>query len=711
MENEREDLNDSVTSLRKKSSSWSHCERQKFFRKYHKLAESKLTSTRAQRNDRRMGFISQTVTKNTERGSTVYSKESPAGMPSKQWQSDQRDAINSFYKSLKSKTMKIGIKKKQTDETNDSIWILRIHKNDDSVLNQNAVKKLKVYGYFCHVRLHQTHAILQGRTKFLKLKIHLPYKNIQQIHLIYANERLEQIMIKMVKRKIRFTTKRHIFKDLCQLWRTAITLTNNNRKHALNGNDVEKQEQQRLVEKLGNNSTATDNDIDDNDGMDKSYSPSEGLSSEVTCTTVSSTLSLPPLTTATTMIGVPDSEFSINDSNGMRCQGNDNNDNTDNIEVKVACQCQTHLGRLFVDKVYPLTIQQLFAILFSPTPWYQHLEEIVSKTTHGRMLNIVSGYVATSWITENPTVTTRTVTYNMALNNTLGPKSTSVTEKQTCYAFRCADDGFSVMKEIHNAGVPCADNFIIQCTYCVIRTDHTHSRLLVHGAMVQKKSIWGIVKGIIEKSTYSGLETHYTVLGETLKLLCEGSAEPNEATVSKSEATGSIISSLLPNKLLNGKCNNRRCTEYSTSTVPHYQTKILKSNINSAEDINITKTANNSDYIYDNPARIGNDAQTQTLNYFSDKETVGYSVGFVIILLFILLCLQLFTFLKISYISDAHCACANANSAFTKAIQEQNKLPINAKNLEQLPLAEKNTVFKDNNENAKIGHYYGKNLL
>ncbi|VBB31386.1 unnamed protein product, partial [Acanthocheilonema viteae] len=184
---------------------------------------------------------------------------------------------------------------------------------------------------------------------------------------------------------------------------------------------------------------------------------------------------------------------------------------------------------------------------------------------------------------------------------------------------------------------------------------------------------------IIEKSTYSGLETHYTVLGETLKLLCEGSAEPNEATVSKSEATGSIISSLLPNKLLNG---------YANIDISFLSAKIVK------VGNYITKTANNSDYIYDNPARIGNDAQTQTLNYFSDKETVGYSVGFVIILLFILLCLQLFTFLKISYISDAHCACANANSAFTKAIQEQNKLPINAKNLEQLPLAEKNTVFK-----------------
>lgn len=34
----------------------------------------------------------------------------------------------------------------------------------------------------------------------------------------------------MARRKIRFTTKRHIFKDLCQLWRTVITLTNNNKK-------------------------------------------------------------------------------------------------------------------------------------------------------------------------------------------------------------------------------------------------------------------------------------------------------------------------------------------------------------------------------------------------------------------------------------------------------------------------------------------------
>ncbi|CAG9540430.1 unnamed protein product, partial [Cercopithifilaria johnstoni] len=260
--------------------------------------------------------------------------------------------------------------------------------------------------------------------------------------------------------------------------------------YALNESDVE--QQKRLDEKkLGNGLTPSDNDINDNDEMDELYFTSKELLSDVSHKTA---LSLPSLTTATTMIDMPDSKFPLDNNNSTRCQGNNSNDTIDNIEANVPCQCQSHLGRLFVDEVYPLTTKQLFAILFSPTPWYHHLDEIVNKTAHGRMLNIVTDYVATSWITENSTVTTRKVTYNMALNNALGPKSTSVTEKQACYGFRGANVGFKVIKEIQNSGIPYADNFIIQCTYCVIRASHTHSRLLVHGAMVQKKSIWGIVK-------------------------------------------------------------------------------------------------------------------------------------------------------------------------------------------------------------------------
>ncbi|VDM12706.1 unnamed protein product [Wuchereria bancrofti] len=311
-------------------------------------------------------------------------------------------------------------------------------------------------------------------------------------------------------------------------------------------NDAERCERQRLAQKLDDHSSAINNDINSNSGMDKIYFTPNELLYEATCTNpISSTLSLSSPKISTTMIGVPDSEFPSDNatSNSIdKCHEDSNNDSTDNIETKVPCQCQSHLGRIFLDEIYPLTTEQLFTILFSPIPWYQHFHEIVNKT----------GYMATSWVKENPTITTRTVTYNMALNNALGPKSTSVTEKQTCHAFHGkSDNGFSVMKEIQNAGIPYADNFTIQCTYCIIRAGNMHSRLLIHGTIIQKKNIWGIVKGIIEKSTYSGLATHYTVLEETLKLLCDESFEVKQSTISECETSNN----LLPSNLLNGYAN------------------------------------------------------------------------------------------------------------------------------------------------------------
>uniref|UniRef100_A0A915PNU6 VASt domain-containing protein n=1 Tax=Setaria digitata TaxID=48799 RepID=A0A915PNU6_9BILA len=283
------------------------------------------------------------------------------------------------------------------------------------------------------------------------------------------------------------------------------------------------QQQRRLASKPGNGST---DDIGDNNDMDKIYIESEELLSETTCKSLSLTsliTTTTATTTTTTMNGLPDSGFPTDNSDTKHeCRVNDSDNAGSSIETKVPCECKSHLGRLFLDEVYPLTTEQLFHLLFSSIPWYHHFKEIVKKTD----------YVATSWTTDNSAVTTRTVTYNMALNNALGPKSTSVTEKQTCYEFHSSNDGFSVTQETYNAGVPCADNFLVQCTYCVIRASNTHSRLLIHGAMIQKKSIWGIVKGIIEKSTYNGLEIYYSALDETLKLLCDnqgGSILPKHA--------------------------------------------------------------------------------------------------------------------------------------------------------------------------------------
>ncbi|EJW75504.1 hypothetical protein WUBG_13588 [Wuchereria bancrofti] len=62
----------------------------------------------------------------------------------------------------------------------------------------------------------------------------------------------------------------------------------------------------------------------------------------------------------------------------------------------------------------------------------------------------------------------------------------------------------------------------------------------------------------------------------------------------------------------------------------------------------------------------------------------------------VLICLQVFTYLKISYILDTHCASTDENSvAFSNSIQHPNELPIDAQNLEQLRPTGKNIIFKD----------------
>lgn len=80
MQDEVEDLNYSITQLRKKSRSWSHYDAQKIFRKYRKSDGSKPASKRiyspirALRNNRNITFMNQVVTENVERGSAVCEK-------------------------------------------------------------------------------------------------------------------------------------------------------------------------------------------------------------------------------------------------------------------------------------------------------------------------------------------------------------------------------------------------------------------------------------------------------------------------------------------------------------------------------------------------------------------------------------------------------------------------------------------------------------
>ncbi|EPB76637.1 hypothetical protein ANCCEY_04267, partial [Ancylostoma ceylanicum] len=152
------------------------------------------------------------------------------------------------------------------------------------------------------------------------------------------------------------------------------------------------------------------------------------------------------------------------------------------------------------------------------------VKPILKLAVHSKVTENVSGYVASAWTTDKDGIRSRTCTYTMALNHAMAPKSCVVTEKQVISHFGRNGDGFIVNKETQNSGVPYANDFTIQCTYCISKVSDHEARIKVHGGIVYKKNIWSVVRGYIEKSTYQGLDDHYSALEDTLRDECERKA-------------------------------------------------------------------------------------------------------------------------------------------------------------------------------------------
>uniref|UniRef100_A0A0K0DKW9 VASt domain-containing protein n=1 Tax=Angiostrongylus cantonensis TaxID=6313 RepID=A0A0K0DKW9_ANGCA len=148
---------------------------------------------------------------------------------------------------------------------------------------------------------------------------------------------------------------------------------------------------------------------------------------------------------------------------------------------------------LLLDNVFPLSVEEIYDLLFTDCPWFQKFNDLLKNT----------GYVASAWTTDKNGVQTRTCTYTMALNHAMAPKSCVVTEKQVISYFGRNGDGFIVNKESQNSGIPYANDFVIQCTYCISKVSNNEARIKVHGGIIYKKSIWSVIRG---ETTQQGSE-------------------------------------------------------------------------------------------------------------------------------------------------------------------------------------------------------------
>lgn len=85
------------------------------------------------------------------------------------------------------------------------------------------------------------------------------------------------------------------------------------------------------------------------------------------------------------------------------------------------CPCVDHFGKLLMDTVFPLSVSELYHMIFHDPHWTKKFNQILKNT----------GYEVSAWAKDKDGIEGRTCTYTMELNHAMAPKNCVVTEKQT----------------------------------------------------------------------------------------------------------------------------------------------------------------------------------------------------------------------------------------------------------------------------------------
>ncbi|NXN98066.1 GRM1C protein, partial [Rhinopomastus cyanomelas] len=181
---------------------------------------------------------------------------------------------------------------------------------------------------------------------------------------------------------------------------------------------------------------------------------------------------------------------------------------SDSEEVKET-GCENDLyGRLFINRVFHITADKMFEILFTNSPFMQ------------RFLNsrCIVDAVSTPWNRDSNGNQLRTLTYTVTINNPLCGKFTTATEKQILHKQSQKGQSYQVDAEVLTHDVPYHDYFYTVNRYCISRTSSHKCRLRVSAEVKYKKQPWGLVKSVIEKNTWGGIQENFKQLESDLIL-------------------------------------------------------------------------------------------------------------------------------------------------------------------------------------------------
>ncbi|XP_060079829.1 protein Aster-B-like [Ylistrum balloti] len=205
----------------------------------------------------------------------------------------------------------------------------------------------------------------------------------------------------------------------------------------------------------------------------------------------------------------------------------DQSDTTDDSEGEVVCTTDhSHFCKEMLYAVYYIPVEKLFDLLYTDTAFIQSVH--LSKRN--------SNLAVSPW--QDDTSRTgnrhRTLSYTVALNYSIGPKSSHTFEKQTLYKLSKPGSLYVVDTECSMAGIPYADAFVVVNRFCISRVTHHKSRLRITTEIRYKKSVWGLAKSMIEKNGYQGSEDFFKTLDAHLKREVESLQESNKGSQTQS---------------------------------------------------------------------------------------------------------------------------------------------------------------------------------
>ncbi|XP_053530781.1 protein Aster-A isoform X3 [Ictalurus punctatus] len=233
------------------------------------------------------------------------------------------------------------------------------------------------------------------------------------------------------------------------------------------------------------------------------------------------TSQVPPMVHASSLEMTNDEDLPTDPSNSSDTQE----------ESEVESFCGDLRGRLHINTVVRMSVDKLHDLLFSDTHFLQHLFSQRNFTD----LSVQE------WQKDSSSgINTRVLSYTIAINNPLGPKTAPVVETQTLHKSSSQGVCYVVDSEVITSGIPYQDYFYTVHRYCLTSVSTQKSRLRVSSDIRYRKQPWSLVKALIEKNTWSGIEEYYrhmevevckleTLLQSEVSVVCLGESEAVKA--------------------------------------------------------------------------------------------------------------------------------------------------------------------------------------